>query len=99
METPLLFEDRGEMAGLEKIFSAAPIGICVLDAATLVAEMVNDSFLEVAGKPREAVEGKFYWESFAEARPYYENALAGVVRDGKTFVADEVELMLVRQGK
>jgi PAS domain S-box-containing protein len=78
---------------------AAPIGICVMDAATLVSEIVNDSFLEVAGKPYEAIMGKHYWDSFAEARPYYEAALAKVVQEGIAYFANEVELMLIRHGQ
>src|ERR1700712_4553941 len=77
----------------------APIGICVLDAETLVAEIVNDKFLEVAGKPKEAISGQFYWDAFAEARPYYEGALAGGVGTGEAYYADEVELMLIRHGR
>ncbi len=77
----------------------APIGICVLNADTLVAEVVNDKFLEVAGKPYKAIFGQFYWDAFGEARPYYEDALAGVVRTGEPYYADEVELMLIRHGR
>ena len=76
----------------------APIGICVLDASTLITETVNDSFIEVAGKPYEAIAGKFYWDVFAEARPYYEAALQKVANDGIPFYANEVELTLVRHG-
>jgi PAS domain S-box-containing protein len=77
----------------------APIGICILHADTLIAEIVNDKFLEVAGKPYEAIFGRFYWDAFAEARSYYEGALAGVVHTGKPYYADEVELMLIRHGR
>jgi PAS domain S-box-containing protein len=77
----------------------APIGICILDAAALTAEIVNDKFLEVAGKPYETIFGKFYWDAFAEARSYYEEALASVVRTGEPYYADEVELMLIRHGR
>jgi PAS domain S-box-containing protein len=77
----------------------APIGICILNAATLIAEVVNDKFLEVAGKPYEAIFGQFYWNAFAEARSYYEAALAGVVKTGEAYYADEVDLMLVRHGQ
>ena len=76
----------------------APIGICILDADTLVSEIVNDKFLEVAGKPVDAIIGKFYWDSFAEARIYYEAALNGVVKTGEPYYADEVELMLIKHG-
>jgi PAS domain S-box-containing protein len=78
---------------------SAPIGICLLDAATLTAEILNDKFLEIAGKPRETIIGHWYWEPFAEARPYYEAALAGVVETGLAYYADEVELMLIRHGR
>ncbi|MES2276226.1 MAG: PAS domain-containing protein [Bacteroidota bacterium] len=77
----------------------APIGICLLDAATLIAEVVNDKFLAVAGKPYDAIYGKSYWEPFAEARPYYEEALANVIKTGEPFYADEVELMLIRHDR
>jgi len=77
----------------------APIGICILNADTLVAEIVNDKFLEVAGKPYGDICGQFYWDAFAEARAYYEAALAGVVRTGEAYYADEVELMLIRHGR
>ena len=76
----------------------APIGICVLDASTLISETVNDSFIEVAGKPYEAIAGKFYWDVFTEAKPYYEAALEKVVKNGIPFYANEVELTLVRHG-
>lgn len=84
---------------LTAMIQKAPIGICLLDARTLVSEVVNDSFLEVAGKPYEAIAGQYYWDSFAEARPYYEEALALVVTEGQTYIANEVELMLIRHGK
>jgi PAS domain S-box-containing protein len=84
---------------LRNIVQNAPVGICILDAATLTAETVNDSFVKVAGKPYEAIAGKYYWDAFAEARSFYEAALDGVAREGKTFVAEEVELMLIRNGR
>ena len=77
----------------------APIGICVLDAPTLVSEIVNDSFLEVAGKPYDAVKGKMFWESFAEVRSSYEDALDSVIRNGVAYHAEEVEMVLIRNGK
>ncbi|WP_225872677.1 ATP-binding protein [Pedobacter frigoris] len=77
----------------------APIGICILNADTLVAEIVNDKFLEVAGKPYNAIYGQYYWDAFAEVRSNDEAALATVVATGETYYADEVELMLIRYGK
>ncbi len=77
----------------------APVGICVLDAETLVSEIVNDSFIAVAGKSRDAILGNFYWDTFAEVRQYYESALENVIREGKPYSADEAEMVLIRHGK
>jgi PAS domain S-box-containing protein len=77
----------------------SPIGICVIDAGTLVSEIVNDSFIEIAGKDYSEISGKHYWDAFAEAKPYYESALNKVIKEGKPFYANEVETMLIRHGK
>ncbi|MES2775552.1 MAG: PAS domain-containing protein [Bacteroidota bacterium] len=77
----------------------SPIGICVMDADTLVSEIVNDSFIEIAGKNYDEIAGKHYWDTFAEARPYYESALNKVIAEGESFFANEVEMMLIRHGK
>lgn len=77
----------------------APVGICVLDARTQVVEILNDSFIAVAGKPREAILGHFYWDAFPEARPYYESALAGVISDGNPYTASEAQRKVIRHGK
>lgn len=84
---------------LHKTILTAPIGICLLNADTLVAEIVNDKFLEVAGKPHDAILGKFYWDAFAEVRSYYEAALYGVVATGEPYYADEVGMTLIRHGQ
>jgi PAS domain S-box-containing protein len=84
---------------LRSMVLQAPIGICVMNASTLISEIVNDSFIEVAGKTYDEIAGKYYWDTFAEAKPYYEAALTKVVEDGVPFYANEVELMLIRHGK
>ncbi|MNQ34702.1 Phytochrome-like protein cph1 [compost metagenome] len=84
---------------LRSMVLEAPIGVCLLDAKTLVCEIVNDSFIEVAGKKYEEIAGKHYWDSFAEAKPYYEEALQKVIDKGVPFYANEVEMMLIRHGK
>jgi signal transduction histidine kinase len=84
---------------LRNLILEAPIGLCLIDADTLVAEIVNDSFIEVAGRPREAIVGRMYWDAFAEARVYYEAALQGVIDTGEPFYANEVPLTLIRHGK
>lgn len=84
---------------LRNLLLQAPVGICLMDAATLICEIVNDKFVEIAGKPHEAIMGNWYWDVFAGAAPQYETALQQVVDKGAPFYANEVELMLARQGK
>ncbi|MEJ7560034.1 MAG: ATP-binding protein [Pedobacter sp.] len=77
----------------------APIGICILDSDTLRAETVNSKFLELAGKPYDAVYGKGYWDTFPEARLQYEEALSGVIESGHPYYSDEVDFSLTMNGK
>lgn len=84
---------------LRSMVSQSPIGICVLDAETLVSEIVNESFIEVAGKKYEEIAGKNYWEAFAEVRSAYEIPLQKVIAEGEPFYANEVAMPLIRHGK
>lgn len=77
----------------------APIGICIMDADTTVSEIVNERFIEIAGKPIENILGKKYWDTFSEARVYYETALSDVIKTGVPYYANEVGVMLIRHGK
>ena len=87
-----------DTAILQQTLLNAPMGICLLDAHTLVAELVNEKFLEVAGKPYEAIHGQFYWDAFAEVRQHYEPALQQVIGGGEPYYADHVAMTLVRHG-
>jgi PAS domain S-box-containing protein len=77
----------------------APIGICILDADTFVTELLNDKFLDVAGKPREDIVGHPYWQSLAQTKDFCENTLIDVVKTGKAISSEEVPLALFRHGK
>lgn len=84
---------------LQSMILQSPIGICLLDAKTLICEILNESFIEVAGKSREEIEGKYYWDSFAEVKSCYEIPLQKVITEGNPFFANEVEMTLIRHGK
>lgn len=90
---------RNSEENLSNLVLRSPVGICVMDAATLVSEIVNEKFVEIAGKPYEAIKGRHYWDAFAEVASYYESALQEVVDKGEPFYANEAELMLIRHGK
>ncbi len=84
---------------LLSIIQHAPIGICILNANTLVAELLNEKYLEVAGKPREHIIGHWYWEAFPEFKDPYQAILEQVATTGEAYHADEVSMMLPRQGQ
>jgi PAS domain S-box-containing protein len=84
---------------LNTIVNSAPIGICILTADGFIAEMVNDKFIEIAGKPKEAVLGKWYWEAFEGTKAEYEHRLSSVVTSKQAYYADEVTLMLLRHNR
>ena len=84
---------------LRNLVLNAPIGICVMDSPSRISKIVNDKFLEVAGKSRDSIIGKYFWDTFAEARPRYESMLTDVVENGVSHYANDVEVKRIRDGK
>lgn len=76
----------------------APVGICIIDAKSLIVQEVNDSYLELVGKQREDLEKRGIWEAVAEAKAYYKPIMDEVIRSGVPFTAKEAELILIRSG-
>ncbi len=77
----------------------SPVGICVVDAETLICEIVNDSFIEITGKTKAAFLNNYYWDTLAEAKVEFEDKLNKVVTTGIAYSANEVGLTLIRNGK
>lgn len=78
----------------------APVAICILRGEGLVFENVNRMMEEVIGKKAAEVEGK----SIFEAMPELENeglqpVLQRVMREGLSYISDEQEFHLLRDGK
>ena len=86
-------------AQLRSLVMSAPIGICIVKGNPAMVEVVNDSFLEVFGKRREAFEYTPYWEVLPEAAAYYTPIFENVLRTGVMFRGDDHEVMLIRNGK
>lgn len=85
---------------LSYIVLNAPVGICIVDAATLVVEMVNAHFLKLTGKPEGAVLGKHYREVFPLDRlDQDEMILNKAVQEGRPYTAREREIPLVHDGE
>src|ERR1700744_5078283 len=83
---------------LLKLMLQAPIGICIMDAATQVCEDCNDAFLDVAGRTRDQIIGHYYWDTFAEVRHLFEADLNRASK-GEMAKGDDLEIPLIRHGK
>lgn len=86
-------------AQLRSLVMSAPIGICIVKGNPAMVEVVNDSFLEVVGKRREAFAYTPYWDVLPEAAAYYTPIFENVLRTGVMYRGDDHEVMLVRNGK
>ncbi|GAB3907086.1 PAS domain-containing sensor histidine kinase [Mucilaginibacter boryungensis] len=73
----------------------APVGICILNAATRIVEMVNPHFLKLTAKPVEELAGKPYLESFAKPGTEDEEALNKAVQEGLPYTARRTTLLRV----
>jgi PAS domain S-box-containing protein len=77
---------------LENFITHAPMGVCILNAEDFTIELLNDKFLEFAGKPKSALIGKWYLESFEEARKVHAASMLHVVNSKESLSADAAEL-------
>ncbi|TCD00205.1 ATP-binding protein [Pedobacter psychroterrae] len=97
-----LEEKIAELAASEgrfrSLISQAPMAICVIRASDLVVVEVNEGYLEIVGKSRKEIENKVIWEAVAEAAEGYAPLMQNVITTGVAFLANEHEVVLVRNG-
>ncbi|WP_222536911.1 PAS domain-containing protein [Pedobacter polysacchareus] len=84
---------------LKTIVDSTPIGICILNADGLLAELVNDKFIEITGIGKEAIIGKSFLESFAQLSGKYKAAVRDIANTGESYFTDEIALQVQRDGK
>lgn len=84
---------------LKNVLLSSPVGTCIVNAQTLVIEIVNEPFLEVAGKSVDEVADRMYWDVFAEVRETFEPILEQVIREGVRYQAKEISMVLIRHGQ
>jgi two-component system sensor histidine kinase VicK len=90
---------RAHENNIKNMVKQAPVGMCILQGESLYVVEVNDSFLELIGKSRESLFEKPYWEVNSEAAAFYEPITTKVMATGRTYNADEHEVLLIRSGK
>lgn len=82
---------------IRKMILDSPVGICLLDAATLRSETVNESFVDIAGTPREQIIDHYFWDLFPDVKDLFYETLHQIVELGEAYNGKEVELSLNRQ--
>ncbi|RYY81337.1 MAG: GAF domain-containing protein, partial [Chitinophagaceae bacterium] len=60
----------------------APVGICIVRGPLLIVETVNDTFLELVGKPRPHFENRPYWSTMPDAEVVFGPVLKQVMETG-----------------
>jgi len=84
---------------LQNLFQQAPVAIAILTGEQLYIESANDKILTLWGKKREDVQNKPLFKAMPEAAQQgYEKLLSDVFHTGKPFVAEEMPVMLIRNG-
>lgn len=93
---------NAELANSEERFRnlirQAPVGICVIRASDLMILELNEGYLELVGKQRAELENHTIWDAVAEAAENYAPIMQEVITTGIAFVANEHELILIRNG-
>ena len=78
----------------------APMAMCIFRGPQHVVEIANDRMIELWGKTAEDVMNKPLFEGVQEAKDQgFEQLLDGVYTTGETFVAHDVPITLLRNGK
>ena len=76
----------------------SPIGLCLVDAETMVSEVVNDSFVTIVGKPKHTILDCYLWDTFAEVKDTLYATFSNVIATGEPFFANEMAVDLIKNG-
>jgi two-component system sensor histidine kinase VicK len=76
----------------------SPVGMCIIEGEPLFVREINDSFLAILGKSREALKTRPYWEVNAEVADLYKPITDHVMATGTTYHANEHAIPMIRNG-
>jgi PAS domain S-box-containing protein len=93
----LAFKESEE--NFKKLIMQAPIGIIILRGDDFFIELVNDTYLNLAGKTRAEFLEKSIWEAFPEAKTLgLDQTLKKVMQTGTAYHGNEQPISLVKNG-
>lgn len=82
-----------------KLILQAPVGMIILKGEELFVELVNDAYLQIAGKTRKEFENKPLWEALPESKTLgFDHILKKVMQTGITHYGNEQPTNLIRNG-
>lgn len=84
----------------KKLILQAPIGMIILKGEDFYVELVNDTYLKLAGKNRKDFAEKPLWEALPEAKSLgFDHILKKVMQSGVAHYGKEQALGITRNGK
>ncbi|MFD0939690.1 PAS domain-containing sensor histidine kinase [Pedobacter boryungensis] len=83
-----------------KLILQAPVGMIILNGEQLFVELVNDAYLNIAGKSRSDFAGKTLWEALPESKTLgFDNILKNIMKTGIAHHGNEQPINLIKNGQ
>jgi PAS domain S-box-containing protein len=77
----------------------APVGITILKGVDMVAELANDTYLQIVDRTRDQFIGKSLYESLPEVKLAVEPLLTGILQTGIPYYGNEFKVNIKRHGR
>ena len=84
---------------MRNLVKQAPVGMCILKGSPLYVVEVNDLFLDIIARERQAFTATPYWKSDPETRTIYECITRHVLETGMSYRATAQEIRIMKAGK
>ena len=98
--TEKVLKERHLSKQLENLFIQAPIALCIFKGKDFVVEVVNERMLELWGRTMDEVINKPIFDVLPEVKEQgFKELLDNVYLTGERFVANELPIILQRNGK
>jgi len=83
-----------------KLILQAPVGMIILKGEQLFVELVNDAYLNIAGKNRKEFADKTLWEALPESKTLgFDNILKKIMQTGVAHHGNEQPITLIKNGQ
>lgn len=83
-----------------KLILQAPVGMIILKGEQLFVELVNDAYLNIAGKNREEFADKTLWEALPKSKTLgFDNILKKIMQTGVAHHGNEQPITLIKNGQ